>query len=551
MSRALALALAMVILALLLATPHGGTQAQDQVEVKIRWVTYINPTEGQDIAFGTCAFGDYIAVVGRADFNPYVALLHKSNGSIVKKWIGNMWGGLLNCISIDGKLYAVGSTFPDKGLIYVFDENLNILEEITGIYPSSYSSLAYDGKALYVGGLAYEDLDGDGVREQVGLVEKIEKRDPDTLILTSRKIYFDSWKNGWIADIDVEPSTGRVWAVGSYYDSSGKGHSLIIVFDSNLRKLKVIDYPEGSEGYLGDLYGIAFDGWQHVYILGRYRVAKFSVDGELIAINRDYDYLRAWAKIVYGYNHLYIFGTETDIIKGYDRHMLYILDTNLNIVKKYVLSESVDAPSSFLGGRPALEGSSIYVAGYDYALGFPNLRIVVYSLSIEGIMVTATVTTVTVTTTVITTITRNMTLTTTITIPTTTTATVTLTVPTTTTVTTTTTATETTTVTATATVPTTTTVIATVPVTKNITVTTVSMATVTKIDTVTMSVPTTVTITTTTPVTATATVYVTVPTIITVPDRIPTQSIIGGLVAIGVVLAIAVLLLTALLLRRG
>jgi len=387
MSRALALALAMVVLALLLATPHAGTQAQDQVEVKIKWVTYINPTDGIDLASGTCALGDYIAVVGEANRippyvargKPYVVLLRKSDGGIERKWIGNEVGGLYNCISIGGKLYAVGTTFVDNnfyGVIYIFDVNLNILARIRSESPSGYFSLVYDGKALYLGGWSYEDVDEDSEEEVVGLVEK-RTLDASLPSVNSKKIYFGSWKWGLILDIGVEPSTGRIWAVGFYGDSNDKEHSLIVIFDDSLRVFRIIDYPEGSRGYLGRLAGIVFDGRQYAYISGPEGVAKFSADGELVVINKDG---KERYKIVYGYNYLYTFGR--DGIRGYLGHVLYIHDTNLNIVKRYELSEN---PSYFDIGRPALEGNNIYVAGHDETLGKGNSRVVVYSLSIESV----------------------------------------------------------------------------------------------------------------------------------------------------------------------
>jgi len=102
-------------------------QAREQVDVRIRWVTYINPTERGDYACGACVFGDYVAVVGWASFKQYVALLRKSDGSRVRDWIGDV-GMFFNCISIGEKLYVVGNTGFLYGVIYVFDENLNILE---------------------------------------------------------------------------------------------------------------------------------------------------------------------------------------------------------------------------------------------------------------------------------------------------------------------------------------------------------------------------------------------------------------------------------------
>jgi len=41
----------------------------------VKWVRYINPTDKNDYALSTCVFGDYIAVVGKADRYPYVVLL--------------------------------------------------------------------------------------------------------------------------------------------------------------------------------------------------------------------------------------------------------------------------------------------------------------------------------------------------------------------------------------------------------------------------------------------------------------------------------------------
>jgi len=381
MSRALALALAIVVLALLLAIPHADTQAQNQVEVKTRWVAYINPTDGKDFASGVCVFGDYIVVVGAAELHkPYVALLRKSDGGVVREWTGSEWEVFYDCISIGGKLYVIGDTHVGSlyGVIYVFDENLNVLAKVRSERPSGYSSLAYDSKALYVGGWTYGYAYGE---EWIWIVEK-RALDVSISSVKSKKIHFDSWTRGWINDIGVDPSTGRVWAVGWYQDLGYGYHSLIVILDSDLRELKVIDYPQGSEEYLGAFNGIAFNG-RYVYISGSEGVAKFTVDGELVAINRDG---KARDKIVYGYNYLYIFGG--DRIEGYDRPVLYIHDTDLNLVKSYVLGENINALSDFYIGRPVLEGNNIYVAGYDYALGERNSRVVVHSLSIEGVTVT-------------------------------------------------------------------------------------------------------------------------------------------------------------------
>jgi len=378
--------------------PHEDRQTRGQVEAKIRWTTYVDPTDGKDVASGVCVFGDYIAVVGWAEFKksflvllrksytgPFLILLRKSDGGVVREWIGSEEGKFGNCISIGGKLYAIGYTKVGDdyyGVIYVFDGNLNILARVRSESPSLYNPLVYNDGVLYLGGWAFKDVDGDGEQELVGLVEK-RALDESLSLVNSKKIYLSSWEWGWINDIGVEPSTGRIWAVGLYVDSNDKTHSLIVILDSDLRVLKVIDYPPDSEGFLGGLTGIAFDG-RYVYVLGNYGVARFSLDGELVAINRDG---KVRAKIVYGYIYLYTFGHVE--IGGYRRHVLYIHDTDLKLVKSYVLSEGVNAHSSFDIGRPALEGNSIYVAGIDYALGEKNSRIAVYSLTLEGVTVPA------------------------------------------------------------------------------------------------------------------------------------------------------------------
>ncbi|PUA33919.1 MAG: hypothetical protein B7O98_00420 [Zestosphaera tikiterensis] len=351
----------------------------------MKWVKYINPTDGDGQAFGTCVFGDYVAALGSTGGKPYVALLSKSDGSVVREWKStDSWAGwFINCVSINGKLYVIGN--PG---IYVFDADLNILANIKVVDLSDYFSLAHDGKALYVGGWVGEDVNGDGEKEAVWLVEK---RDPrDLSLISSKKIYVGSWKGGTIYDIDVEPFTGRIWTVGGYADSKDTEHSLIAVLDSDLEVLKVIDYPDGSEGYVGGFNGVAFDGKGYVYASGILGIAKFSLDGELVAVNRDVE--RA-PKIVYGYDHLHAFRVE--YIKACLRHVLYIYDTNLSLVKKYVLSESIDADSYFnVHGRPTLEESNIYVVSFDKALGEGNLRFVVYFLQIESTPASETMSTV-------------------------------------------------------------------------------------------------------------------------------------------------------------
>jgi len=70
---------------------HAPWRRTKLVEVKVKRVKYINPTESYAKAYGACIFGDYIAVVGWTEDNPYIALLRKSVGGVVEKWIDRLF----------------------------------------------------------------------------------------------------------------------------------------------------------------------------------------------------------------------------------------------------------------------------------------------------------------------------------------------------------------------------------------------------------------------------------------------------------------------------
>jgi len=329
--------------------------------IKVEWVEHLIPSKHYTVvASRTCIISNYVAIVGDAGTKPYVALISKSDGNIVREWAGKIGvffskpGIFTDCVSINERLYTTGWALyrgGPRGLIYMFDSNLNVLASIKS-KNSVYTSLEYDGRALYIGGGTDTDVNGDGEKETVWL---IEKRKPNTLsLVASRKIYLDSWRGGAINGIGVEPSTGRVWAMGRYRDSSNAPHSLILVLDSELRDVKVIDYPEVSMEFIGKLYGMAFDGEGYVYVSGSNGLAKFNADGDLAALNRD---IRA-GQIVYSCSHLYVFGV--DEVEGRLRRMLYVYDANLNQVEEYVLGGNVEA--DLYVSVPVLDGKNVYAA---------------------------------------------------------------------------------------------------------------------------------------------------------------------------------------------
>ncbi|ADM27634.1 Nitrous oxidase accessory protein [Ignisphaera aggregans DSM 17230] len=377
--------IAITIILINIITPLTTTINTETSIAPIKWVKYINPTDKDDGAYGTCIFGDYIAVVGRIEYNytpsniaphPYIVLLDRDSGEIVREWIGEEIGGFANCISIGDKLYVVGST-DSRGVIYVFDENLNIVDKVMNSYSSVYESIVYGGSYIYIGGVILKDVDGDEIYEFVWLVEK---RTVDLDLVSSREIYPGPRYSGYLYDIDVNSVTGDIWAVGWYYTYINQtfiGYPLIAILNNNLNNVKLIDYPEEHKNYLGELISICFDNNGYAYIAANYGVAKFDPRGNLVTVNKKY-YSRMILCIG---NKIYIF--RDPYIYGYSRHVLTALDNNLNLVDEYVLSRDIDANSYFWPGKASFDGESIYVAGVDRALGENNWRIVVYSIAVE------------------------------------------------------------------------------------------------------------------------------------------------------------------------
>jgi len=355
-----------LVLLLALATLATGMGASAQY---VHWVQYINPTDRNDDAFGVCLFGDYLAVVGTANDDEFVALLDRATGEVIKTWVGG-YGWLYNCLSVGDKLYVVGA-----GRIYIFDKGLNVVGKIDRIS----NSIAFDGEYLYLGGSVLGgDIDGDGENE---VIWRVEKRALDLGLIAYREFYLRDWgEHGSIGDITVNPVTGDVWAVGYHYDVNEQtriitsDHSLLVIFDKRLSVKNVIDYSRGHENFLGWLGGICFDEEGNAYVVSSSGVAKFDKYGNIVKVNRGVGGL----KIACIGGRVYVFSRER--MDNYWRHVLYVLDEELNLLGELVLSKGVEADSWFTGGRLAFDGRSLYAAGYDNAMN--NTRIVIYSISL-------------------------------------------------------------------------------------------------------------------------------------------------------------------------
>jgi len=365
-------------LALLATLLAAGVAAQPYNLAPFSWVKYLKLSEGYDHAAGLCTFGDYLAVVGDADAHPALVLLDRSTGEVVRKWVGEESGILLRCVSAGNVLYAVREFIGvfAWGAIYAFDKDLHMLNRATENFVLLYS-ITYDGEYLYSGGVfTYEDIDGDGKLEEVWY---IEKRSKSLELIKSKELYARDWKSGSIYHLGINPATGELWAVGEYSDTTNRTHSLIVIFDRELRELRRIDYPEGHKYYLGWLDTICFDSTGSAYVggrtyIGRMGVAKLDKSGNALEVNKGISV----SGIACVNGLVYAFANEP--VGDRSRPALYVLDGELNILEKYVLYGNVNA-DSFLGAKPCFDGRNIYVAGFNEALG--ARRWVVYSIAVK------------------------------------------------------------------------------------------------------------------------------------------------------------------------
>jgi len=347
----------------------------------VNWVQYINPTNERDRAYGVCLFGEYLAVVGEAEGTPryryVVALLNRTTGE-VKTWVSE-YGGFYNCLSVGDRLYVV----EYKG-VYIFDTELNVVKRVeTDWYPQV---VTFDGSYLYLAGFILRDVDGDGDGERIW---RIEKRTLDLDLVAYREFYRE-WDKTYdyfseANDIAVNPATGELWAVGVWGLVNrttrivNLEYSLLVIFDKELNVKRVVEYPEGHENSLEELFGICFDEEGNAYVAGWDGVAKFDKNGELLAVNREVG--RKW-KIACVGGRVYVFGGKS--VGDYWPHVLYVFDEDLNLLGAHILSKGVEADSWFSIGKLAFDGRNLYVAGYDEALGKYNTRMVVYSVKVIG-----------------------------------------------------------------------------------------------------------------------------------------------------------------------
>jgi len=151
---------------------------------QVKWVKHINPTSGEDYGYGTCLFGDYLVVVGEAGGSPFLALLDRESGEVVKTWSEGS-GRFINCVAVGDELYVVGRAW-EVGVvyrIYVFDSNLDVLNRVQ-VNNVSIGYIVYQDGYFYIGGAKWGNVGG-----QFRPVWYVEKRASDLSLVAYREIY--------------------------------------------------------------------------------------------------------------------------------------------------------------------------------------------------------------------------------------------------------------------------------------------------------------------------------------------------------------------------
>lgn len=362
----------------------------------INWSTLINVTGTHDILTAACAIGDRVAVFGGVKLvyneteNTYyggrlfAALLDARSGRVVKEWRPDTPGVFSDCVVLGGKIYAVGWSGGDNGYgaaIYVFDSSLTPLESRQTVSADYYRAIATNGEHLYIAGEAERDINGDGYDESVWYIAEYT---PGLKMTSHRVFYTDSWNTGYVTSILYNPHDGTVWVAGYYTDTEGNIHGIILVMNSSLNIMRVIDLAPKSNYYIGRVYSLCTNCQGFVYAAGGEGVIKIQLEGRIIAHTR---YASGVKLICLGKK---IYALE----RSENGPEIYLLSDDLRSVKSLTPYLSLGGEYSFIvNGKVGINCDKAYIAGIYLHRG--STSGIVYSLSFPTTTLTATVTTAT------------------------------------------------------------------------------------------------------------------------------------------------------------
>ncbi len=352
--------------------------------IRINWITYINPSPGYDFAFSSCLWGNYLYVVGTANGTGYIALLDKNTGTVIKSWISPPGEVLLfkSCSVAGNMLIVVGVNYYGHPVIYVFDKYLNLLtryvdNDVVVSEPLLISAIS-DGRYLY---LAYW-ANGSFLLEYELYVEKRPLYDlgfKRSTVICSEPV---PGKVGPVA-INVNPVNHQIWVV-TWYNFTGLEYDMIFILTPNLYLLKSFNYSSftfltgTARNYVGRLVGVCFDSRGDAYVAGLLGILKFDEYGNLLNVSKD---ILGNLKILCANDRIYLISVISLVTKL--RPVLYVLDTNFDLLGYKILTSGTGS-IIFFPGRPAYDGENIYTAGINYVDDNPDTKIVVYSIYVGG-----------------------------------------------------------------------------------------------------------------------------------------------------------------------
>ncbi|ACL11264.1 Putative uncharacterized protein [Desulfurococcus amylolyticus 1221n] len=374
-----------IIASIMALTNPYHAQAWGAPGVEVLWIQYSNPSSGSDGPYATCLANDSLIVVGY-DSIPggkqfRIEARDPWTGQLRNNWTYNPgygYEGLWDCDVMGGYIYSVGYGYPS----YVLRVDPGLTSYVINSVGGWATSITSYNGYLYVGG--FDWIAGN----QVFRVEKLsaDLNTVDTYISQGSRDVFAT-----LHSLGVNPVTGQLWGVG-YISNPAKGILewwIEIVDPESMTLVKTI-----RPGIPGRAYAVFFDGDGYAYIIG---------DGDyIVRFNRNGDLVK---KINLGVLSLSLYkgGLVGDLVVvageenngGYWRHVIYLLDKDLNSIGNKTLSGSVD--SYMYTGKLWINGSRVYLAGYDNQLG--NTRWVIYSFEVVGAPITTATTTTTTTVT--------------------------------------------------------------------------------------------------------------------------------------------------------